>query len=377
MAILLAEARLLSLQPMKDVLLLLVHLLTAVARLVGPGGAKSLIAENLLLKQQLLILTRSRQRAPNLKPLDRFLLGLGSLLLRPRRFEKVAAALRPATLLAFHQCLIRRKYRALFAPKTRGKPGPKGPSEELIRTIVELKRRNPRFGCPRIALIIARTFGVEIDKDVVRRVLAKHYRPDPRAGGPSWLTFIGHTKDSLWSVDLFRCESITLRTHWVLVVMDQFTRSIIGFGIQVGTVDGIALCRMFNHAIAGKGLPRHLSSDNDPLFEYHRWQANLRVLDVDELKAVPHVPVSHPFVERLIGTIRREFLDHVLFWNSVDLESKLSDFRDYYNLDRVHSGIDGTTPHEMGGAVPGAPAKLNGFEWRMHCRGLYQLPLAA
>lgn len=78
---------------------------------------------------------------------------------------------------------------------------------------MEVKRRNPRFGCPRIALIIAGTFGVDIDKDVVRRVLAKHYRPPPGSGGPSWLTFIGHTKDSLWSVDLFRCESITLKTH--------------------------------------------------------------------------------------------------------------------------------------------------------------------
>jgi len=163
-----------------------------------------------------------------------------------------------------------------------------------------------------IALIIARSFGVEIDKDAVRRVLAKHYRPEPGAGGPSWLTFIGHTKDSLWSVDLFRCESITLRTHWVLVVMDQFTRRIIGFGIQVGAVDGIALCRMFNQAIARQGVPRYLSSDHDPLFEFHRWKANLRVLEVDELKTVPYTPTSHPFVERLIGTTRREFLDHVL-----------------------------------------------------------------
>ena len=85
---------------------------------------------------------------------------------------------------------------------------------------MELKRRNPRFGCPRIALIIGRTFGIQIDKDVVRRVLAKHYRPDPGAGGPSWLTFIGHAKDSLRSVDLFRCESIRLRSYWVVVVMD-------------------------------------------------------------------------------------------------------------------------------------------------------------
>ena len=66
--------------------------------------------------------------------------------------------------------------------------------------------------------------------------------------GPPWLTFLGHVKDSLWSADLFRCESAVLRTHWVLVVMDQFTRRIIGFGIHAGTVDGIALCRMFHDA---------------------------------------------------------------------------------------------------------------------------------
>ena len=362
---------------MKDLVLLLVHLLSAVARLLGPGGAKGLVAENLILKQQLLILTRSRQRAPNLTPLDRIVLGLGSLFLRPARLEKVAVALRPATLLAFHQCLIRRKYRALFSSSRRAKPGPKGPSEELIHAIVELKRRNPRFGCPRIALIIGRTFGIQIDKDVVRRLLAKHYRPDPGAGGPSWLTFIGHAKDSRWSVDLFRCESILLRSHWVLVVMDQFTRRIVGFGIQAGSVDGIALCRMFNHAIAREGVSRYLSSDNDPLFEYHRWQANLRVLDVEEIKTVPYVPLSHPFIERLIGTIRREFLDQTLFWNSVDLKSKLLAFQDYYNQERVHSGIDGATPFEIGTGSLVQPANLDSVRWQTHCRGLYQLPAAA
>ena len=118
--------------------------------------------------------------------------------------------------------------------------------------IVELKQRNPRFGCPQIALITRRTFGVEIDKDVVRRVLARHYRPEPGGGGPSWLTFIGHMKNGLWSVDLFRCESITLKTHWVLVVMDQFSHRIIGFGTHAGDVDGIALCRMFNHCAPQK-----------------------------------------------------------------------------------------------------------------------------
>jgi len=119
-------------------------------------------------------------------------------------------------------------------------------------------------------------------------------------------------KDSLWSVDLFRCESMLLRTHWVMLAMDQFTRRIIGFAVHVGAVDGNSICRMFNEAVARLDVPRSLSTDNDPLFEYHRWQANLRVLGVEEIKTVAYVPLSHPFIERLIGTTRREFLDHTL-----------------------------------------------------------------
>ena len=137
------------------------------------------------------------------------------------------------------------------------------------------------------------TVGVDIDKNVVSRVLAKHYRPVPGGTGPSWLSFIGHTADSLWSVDLFRCESIVLRSYWVLVVMEQFTRRLVGVGVHRGAVTAADVCRMFNAAIHGQGAPRHLSTDHDPLFEAHRWRANLRILEIDELKTVPHVPLSH------------------------------------------------------------------------------------
>jgi len=97
----------------------------------------------------------------------------------------------------------------------------------------------------------------------------------------------------------------------VLVVMDQFTRRIIGFGVHPGNVDGIALCPMFNMAISTQAAPHYFSSDNDPLFQYHRWRANLRILEIRKIKSFPYTPVSHPFVERLIGTIRWEYLDRV------------------------------------------------------------------
>ena len=124
----------------------------------------------------------------------------------------------------------------------RRKPGPMGPAVEIIAAILEMKLRNPRFGYQRIAQQISHAFGVQIDKDVVRRVVAKHHGPDrPVAPGPSWLTLFAQSKDSLWSVDLFRCESILLRSHWVLVVIDVFTRRIIGFGIGGECIDGVAV----------------------------------------------------------------------------------------------------------------------------------------
>lgn len=88
-------------------------------------------------------------------------------------------------LLRFHTALKTHKYRWLYFPSRRRKPGPNGPASELIRAIVELKQRNPRFGCPRIAEQLAKIFGIEMDKDVVRRVPAAYYRPEGGAGGPS------------------------------------------------------------------------------------------------------------------------------------------------------------------------------------------------
>jgi putative transposase len=193
---------------------------------------------------------------------------------------------------------------------------------------------------------MALAFGIAINKDMVRRILASHYRPEQSSNGPSWLTFIGHLKDSLWSIDLFRCESATLRTHWILVVMDQYTRRIIGFGVHAGVVDGIALCRMFNQAIreAVDRCRRTSAPSTIRSIGLCQWQANLRILQVAEIKTVPYVLLSHPFVERLIGTIRREYLDHTLLWTTVDLENKLREFRDYFNSYRTHHSLEGQTP---------------------------------
>jgi transposase InsO family protein len=129
---------------------------------------------------------------------------------------------------------------------------------------------------------------------------------------------IAQAKDSLWSVDLFRCESILLHSHWVLVVIDVFTRRIIGFGIERGSIGGLSVCRMFNHAV-----------------------------------------------------------NRVVFWNAADLARKLEAFRDCYNGHRVHRALTGLTPAQRAGALCPAPAALDHYGCQQHCRGLFELPIAA
>ena len=95
------------------------------------------------------------------------------------------------------------------------------------------------------------------------------------------------------------------------MVIDVFTRRIVGFGIGGEYIDGPIVCRMFDQAIAGHAPPVRISTDHDPLFRFHRWLANLRILEVEEIKSVLYVPTSHPFMGRLIRTIRRKYLDHM------------------------------------------------------------------
>ena len=202
---------------MRDIFTLVLHAIVTIVRLGQPGGLRSVVAESVWMRHQVLILNRGRKRAPNLRSSDRIIAGLCTLMMRPARVLRSAVVLKTSTLLHFHKMLIQRKYRLLFSPKRVRRPGPKGPTKELIDAVLEMKRRNGTWGCKRIAEQIALAFGVDIDKDVVRRILTTHFYPEAGSAGPSWLSFIGNAKDSLWSLDLFRCESAILRTYWVLV----------------------------------------------------------------------------------------------------------------------------------------------------------------
>ena len=365
---------------MREVFELSFHVIVTLIKLSQPGGVKSVMAENLAIKQQLVVLNRGRKRAPPLTTFDRFFFGLLVPFMGTQRIKKIAVLLKPATILRFHQALVQQKYHLLYSNKTTKKPGRKSPDQAIIDLVIALKTRNPGMGYGRIAMQIYQAFGIKISRFTVGRILRKYNIerfPGP-GSGPSWLTFIGHMKDSLWSVDLFRCESVLLKSHWVMIVIDQFSRRIIGFSVHVGDCTGKNYCRLFNSIVSGRVSPKFLSTDNDPLFLYHRWQANLRILDITEIKSVPGCPTSHPFVERAIKTVRTEYLDHLLFFNAQDLQKKLDRFQCYYNETRAHSSLDIKTPHQMSenNNLTDKAISLSQYEWKSHCGGLYQLPVS-
>ena len=126
----------------------------------------------------------------------------------------------------------------------------------------------------------------------------------------------------------------------------------------------------------GSSGSRYLSSEIDPLFKFHRWKANLEILNVAEINTVPYVPVSHPFVERLIRTVRCEFLDQGPFWGTRDQHRKLHSFEEYYCEDRVHRGLEGLV---HGARLPVGNRnvdRLDDYRRNSCCGDLYQLPTA-
>ena len=157
------------------------------------------MAETIAMKQQLIVLNRHRKRAPSLATRDRLLFGLLAELIGERRLQKVAVILKPATVLAFHKALVKRKYSRLYSNKAKRTPGRKPQDQTLFDLVIEMKSSNPSYDYGRVSMQIFEAFGISISRFSVARLLRKNKHNLPSGDGPSWLTSIGDFKDSLWS----------------------------------------------------------------------------------------------------------------------------------------------------------------------------------
>lgn len=146
-------------------------------------------------------------------------------------------------MLKCHRIIVKKKYAKLCSNKKK-KLGRKGYGKNIQKLVIELRQKNPDFGYLRIAQTINDPLSIEISEQKVRRILKKNnLTDDPEKSGPSWLTFLSYSRDSLWSIDLFRIDSIHLNTYWVLAVRDVYSRKIIGYSVHFGcSVKGHNLC---------------------------------------------------------------------------------------------------------------------------------------
>ena len=289
-----------------------------------------------------------------------------ALLVRPTSLLRSGIVLKPSTLLGFHKAMSKQEYRMLFSPNRRRKPGPKGPSAKLIHAVVEMKQRNSNWG----GLSANRsTDGLGVPHPNRQRRSSQDSRPSPPAGPGFRWSLLADFPGPHERQPPLEYRSIQVRVgraavplgpggHGSVHAPDHWIRCPCGNGRWCRTLSDVQ--PRHSRPILQYWLPEYLSSDDDPLYRFHQWQANLRILEVTQIKSIPYVPLSHPFAETLIDTVRREYLDHTLFWTTADLENKLLDFRTYFNNHRMHISQEGRTPDTP---VSRPVANLRSFQW--------------
>lgn len=181
---------------MKLIFIAITSILYCMLKLARPNGLVQLASEMIVLRTQLLTVRKKRKKAPPLTLGVRLTLAMAAHFIPERRLRRAAVVVSPATILKFHRYLVRRKYSKLFSNQ-KSKGGRPRISPDIRSLVIEIKTKNPMFGCPQIAAIVYDRTGISIDKETVRRILMQSYEP-PRSGeGPSWLTFLGSQADSL------------------------------------------------------------------------------------------------------------------------------------------------------------------------------------
>ena len=182
--------------------------------------------------------------------------------------------------------------------------------------------------------------------------------------------------DQLWSVDLFRAESILLKSYWVLVVMDVFSRRIIGFAGVAANLDGTWSAGCSIRRSRNRSCRGDLPSDHDPLFRYQRWRANLRSRDRSDQN-----DSKYPSLSPLYRVTNRDHPARVsgsnLLLEPKCLHRKLKAYQSFYNQHRCHTGLGGLTRARQSGAPAPPFASLTSYRWRRHCGGLFQIPIGA
>ncbi len=292
---------------------------------------RALVLENLALRHQLAVLQRAAPR-PRLRRSDRLFWVLLSQLWRG--WADAVSVVQPATVIRWQ----RSGFKLFWTWKShRNGPGRPSVSPEVRALIRQMSRANPLWGAPRIHGELQK-LGIEIAQATVSKYVVRPNRPPSQ----TWRTFLDNHIRSLVSVDFFTVPTVTFKVLFVFVVLAHHRRRVVHCNVT-DAPSAAWTAQQIVEAFPWETAPRYLLRDRDAVYGVV-FSSRVQALGIREVKAAPRSPWQNPYVERLIGTLRRECLDHVVVLNETHLRRLLRDYLIYYHSARTHLSLGKDSP---------------------------------
>ena len=317
-------------------------------RLVGPTVDE---ADNAALRHQVMVLQEQLGRRPRLSRWDRLLFA-ALYHVQPQVVHSISIV-QPETVVRWH----RAGFRVLWRHKSRGKAGRPRIDAEVRRLIRQISQENPLWGAPRIHGELLK-IGIDVCQSTVAKYMVRGRRP-PSQG---WLTFLRNHAHGIAAIDLFVVPTFSFRLLYGLVILHLGRRRIVHVAATYHpTAEWLA--RQITEAFPWETAPDHLIRDRDSAYG-DPFRKRLSAMGIRDGPTAPRSPWQNGYVERAIGSIRRELLDHVIIIGEQHLRYLLRDYADYHNNWRTHLGLAKDTPLprriQYRGAIKSTP-KLGGL----------------
>jgi putative transposase len=311
------------------VITLVLHLLRLLPFLVG--GHRQLALENLALRQQLAVYQRTLPR-PRLRSVDRlFWAGLAKVW---AGWQQALIVVSPDTVLRWQRRRFREYWTQLSHRSSRGRPPVNAEISALVR---KMAAANPLWGAPRIHGELLK-LGIDVAERTVSRLMPKR-RP---GRSQTWRTFLANHVPDLVSIDFFTVPTARLRVLFVLVVLAHHRRRVVHFNVTEHPAAQWTAQQIVD-AFPDEAAPAYLLRDRDQVYG-QQFRHRLKNMRIAEVLTAPQSPWQNPFAERLIGSIRRECLNHVLVLGERHLRRILTHYFAYYHRARTHLALDKDAP---------------------------------
>jgi len=285
--------------------------------------------EVIALRHQLAVLSRQHPGRTHLLPIDR-LLWVWLYRLWPRCLD-VIVLVKPATVLQWHRQGFRLYWR------WRSRSGRASVDREVRDLIRQMNTANPLWGAPRIHGELLK-LGIEVSQATVAKYMVR------RPGTPSqtWRSFLRNHADGIAAIDMFVVASTSFRLLYVMIILAHDRRKVMRFDVTQNPT-AVWLSHQVTEAFPWDTAPRFLLRDRDASYGAP-FRKRGEVMGIREVITAPRSPWQNAYVERMIGSIRRECLDHIVIFNERQLRRVLSSYVDYYHGTRTHLSLDKDCP---------------------------------